>query len=418
MVQSKNCIQEIVPLTFLQKCMLIKFLKDSVSDCYFEQCHYILEGYVQKNLVEESWMKVIEAHDTLRGKIVWEKVREPIFVIYTKYLSTIKVQDVRHIKGKKDYIRKLKDYNWTNKVKLNSAPFHLTLLWTQNSELHVIVDTHHSIIDGWSNALILKQFFLVYNALCQKRELLLPVYQLKDVIYQNSIGKREASNFWKKYLADYYLDQKHTGAGSDIREYYRMSFSDDLYDKISKFIAIKNLLFSSVFYGAWALLKKEELNKSDHVFGVTFSGRKARVKHMEEAVGVFINTVPLRVNTDSSEDVLLKQINSDLIAISSIQHVSFLELSAEIGIKINGIFDTTIVIQNYPIDSRLQSSNDLPSRLSLVSTKYSPPAHLTIGFLDVNKKLLEFFYNPEHYNKHEIVNISHNYVRMITKIVS
>ena len=50
---------------------------------------------------------------------------------------------------------------------------------------------------------------------------------------------------------------------------------------------------------AWAVVLSRLTDRSDVVFGVTVSGRPAELAGVETMIGLFINTVPLRVRLDA-----------------------------------------------------------------------------------------------------------------------
>ena len=53
---------------------------------------------------------------------------------------------------------------------------------------------------------------------------------------------------------------------------------------------------ASVVYAAFGILLSKYIQKSDIVFGTTVSGRNPRINGIDQVIGNFINTVPLRVS--------------------------------------------------------------------------------------------------------------------------
>ena len=53
-----------------------------------------------------------------------------------------------------------------------------------------------------------------------------------------------------------------------------------------------------IVQAAWSLLLSRYSGESQVMFGVTVSGRPAQLKGVDEMVGLFINTVPMKVTVD------------------------------------------------------------------------------------------------------------------------
>ena len=64
-----------------------------------------------------------------------------------------------------------------------------------------------------------------------------------------------------------------------------------------------NIAPATLFYTAWGILLQKYNNSRDVVFGTTVSGRTHRLKGINNIVGLFINTLPLRIHTDSNDSV-------------------------------------------------------------------------------------------------------------------
>lgn len=416
-IYTKKEIQDILPLSFTQKMMLISALKDTECKCNYEQCHYVLEGEIYEDIIEQAWKTVIQCNDTLRGVFVWEQVRTPLFVIYKEYYGLIQVQNLCGEYEEFSYVEKIRQERWQQKVRLDQNPFRVTLLKTRKDRLHLILDSHHCIMDGWSNALILKEFVQVYCALCRGQNFRLPEYRLREFVQgPGKTDTERAKRFWENYLSGYEFASFKPEREIVERHYYQLKISEEMYERILQYTQYRKILLSAIFYGAWALVEKQINSKSDYIFGVAFSGRNPLLKNMEHAVGLFVNTVPLRIRYHPDCKEYINQINSDLITISSHQHVSFGELSLNMDRNAQSLFQTVIAIQNYPIDNCLLLPQK-STKLSMLSCKYSPSAELTIGFLNIGNKILEFYYNPVKYDEQEIMKIGRLFIDEISYIL-
>ena len=102
--------------------------------------------------------------------------------------------------------------------------------------------------------------------------------------------------------------------------------------------------------GAWGLLLGRLTGREDVVFGTTVSGRSSEVDGVAEMIGLFANTLPVRLRWRPGQpalDVLAaaQAAQSDLTAH---HHVGLAELQRLAGVA--ELFDTLLVFENYPLD--------------------------------------------------------------------
>ncbi len=112
----------------------------------------------------------------------------------------------------------------------------------------------------------------------------------------------------------------------------------------------RGLTLNTFIQAAWGILLGRLTGRSDVVFGVTVAGRPPEIAGIERMVGLFINTLPLRLKLDPATPLLtllseLQDAQSRLIAH---QHVGLAEIQGLTGL--GELFDTLLVFENYPVD--------------------------------------------------------------------
>ncbi|WP_416381956.1 amino acid adenylation domain-containing protein [Nocardia cyriacigeorgica] len=108
---------------------------------------------------------------------------------------------------------------------------------------------------------------------------------------------------------------------------------------------------NTVLQVAWAILVGRMTGNDDVLFGTTVSGRPAQLAGVESMVGLFINTVPVRVRFDASESVLdvLVRTQGEQADLLDHHYVGLAEIQSAAGI--GGLFDTLVVFESYPVDA-------------------------------------------------------------------
>jgi hypothetical protein len=146
----------------------------------------------------------------------------------------------------------------------------------------MIISNHHILYDGWSNGIILKEFFKAYHVL-SKGEQTLPLSakpSLKEYIkWLQSRDRNKQEQYWNNYLAGFETPtelpikrkkEDTTGAGD-----YLIVLGEDIQSKLNFFIKNNRVTLASMFYTAWGILLQRYCNSEDIVFGTTVSGRSA-----------------------------------------------------------------------------------------------------------------------------------------------
>ena len=202
----KRRIEDVLRLTPLQEGMLFHHLQDPASDRYFEQLVLEISAEIEPDSFEKAWNIVIETNEILRAVFRWEKIENPVQIILKKHRLQPKYIDLSgekasNIKMDAEEIL-LKDRQ--EKFDLGEVPFRVTLCKIENRRYRMIISNHHILYDGWSNGIILKEFFAAYDGLCKGNHFLPPVktgskFKEFSQWLQNQDKERQAA-FWRAYL--------------------------------------------------------------------------------------------------------------------------------------------------------------------------------------------------------------------------
>ncbi|MCP5104054.1 MAG: amino acid adenylation domain-containing protein, partial [bacterium] len=178
-------------------------------------------------------------------------------------------------------------------------------------------------------------------------------------IQNRDLNKEEI--FWGEYLkgigAQPELSVKRKGKRTGSVENHQITFSAEMKAGLENFGKKYKVTLSSLLYAAWGLLLQKYNDCGDVIFGATVSGRNSQLKGIEDMVGLFINTLPLRVRleTFSNETILefLCMINKGLPAWEAYETSSLVNLKEYTRLNTKEeLFDSVFVIENYPLDIR------------------------------------------------------------------
>jgi non-ribosomal peptide synthetase component F/acyl carrier protein len=428
---NKKNIEDILALTTMQEGMLYHYLKDSDSEHYFEQICLEISGEINGDFFEKAWNSVIETNEMLRTVFRWEKVENPIQIILKEHRLQPGYFNLsgRDTVEKKKVLEEIKEKDRKNKFDLQEVPFRVTLGKLDEERYEMIISNHHILYDGWSNGIILKEFFNAYNNLSNGTGSVKPIKQkFREFVkwYQNrNLDKQE--EFWKTYLEG--LDEP-TGPSIRIKKrerrnkiksagHYHRKLPGQVKDRLDVFVKKYKESLSSLLYCAWGILLQKYNSGNNVLFDITVSGRPPEIKGVEDIVGLFINTLPIRVQTHPDESVIevLKKVSGDTRRFGEFGNrfsINLKELIDEYNFETS--FDSVVVIENYPLDRRLIRESG-PLRVDRFSisgmTAYDMTVIMTL-FDDIH---VNFSYNQELFNKETTALVSHHLISIMDEIV-
>jgi fengycin family lipopeptide synthetase D len=420
-------IEDIIALTPMQEGMLFHYLKEPQSDLYFEQLSLEITGEIKLEFFEKAWNFVIDTNEMLRTLFRWEKVEHPVQIILKEhklhpgyfYLTGNNPID------REKRLKELKAEDREKKFDLREVPFRVTIVRVETGRYEMIISSHHILYDGWSNGIILKEFFDAYETLSNGKALIKPhKTKFKEFVREiknQDLNKQE--KFWRNYLSGFETqtvlkrNRKRIGKERANPGNLCIHLEGDLKNKMENFLKEHKITLASLLYSAWGILLQRYTNSDDIIFGTTVSGRSGRIPGIENMVGLFISTIPLRVQIDSNEQIgeLLYKIEKTLQIRQDYENVSLVKIKeySEIYTK-EELFDTILVIENYPLAGRLMSKNN---HSSLCAGSYSifEMTHydLTVGILVSKDIEIDFQYKKNCFDETVMVNMTNHFTNII-----
>ena len=153
-----------------------------------------------------------------------------------------------------------------------------------------------------------------------------------------------------------------------------VALPDDVSARIGDFARSQRVTTNAVVQGAWALLLSQYGATNDVVFGTTVSGRPAELPGAEDILGLFINTLPVRVDVAPGQQVgsWLQRIQDDQVEARQYEYLALSDIETELPAG-TALFDSLVVFENYPVDSEAAERGGLAlNRVEAVeATNYS-----------------------------------------------
>jgi amino acid adenylation domain-containing protein/non-ribosomal peptide synthase protein (TIGR01720 family) len=355
---------DLYPLSPMQQGMLFHALYEQETGVYFEQMQLTLSN-LDPTAFKAAWQHQLERHTILRSAFLTE--HNPVLQVVPAQVNLPwREQDWRGMTSERQQaeLNRLLQQERNQGFDLSQAPLMRFDLIRLDEQRYVFIQHHHHILmDGWCLAITFHEIHDSYLAFKQGQSPQLPTPRP----YRDYIAwlqqEDSAQHYWQQRLAGLMsptplpiLNHK-----TETPDYQEASFHLDAKStqQLQGFQKAQRLTLNTLIQGAWGLLLSRYSRESDVCFGVTVSGRHVPLSGIEQMMGLFINTLPLRIEVNPAYRVkdYLQKIQTQHQNDNRYAHSPLFEIQNVSQVP-NGIalFESLLVFENYPLDDVFESS--------------------------------------------------------------
>ncbi|MGW6929940.1 amino acid adenylation domain-containing protein [Lentzea sp. NPDC054927] len=353
---------DVYPLSPLQQGMLFHAVESPDSGVYWTQDIRELTGELDVDALRAAWQLALDRHPALRTGFVWDGVREPLQVVVGDVAVPFEVHDWTSVADPEAAIDDLLASDRARGCDLTSAPLLRVHVARERDRHWILLAFHHLYADGWSIPLLWDEVTAAYRG-----ESLSPVRPYRDFIaWLGQRDRGEAESFWREYLAGF---DSPTPLPVDhaVREHWaqgrlELALPRDVTAALVALARDQRVTLSTVVQAAWAVLLSAYSGEDDVVFGLTVSGRPAELPGVESIVGLFINTLPVRVRVawERSFADWLGELQENQVAVQRHEHTPLADIQR---VTTGGLFDSMLVFGNYPQGAMPEEGEEDPDEL-------------------------------------------------------
>ena len=312
-----STVKDFYPLSPMQEGMLFHSLMDQGSGVYVKQGTYTLSGELNIAALERAWQDVVDRFAILRTFFLWGDLEKPIQVVQSKVPVTLHQEDWSDV-PEAEAQRRLYEFYEADRVRgfdLSQPPLiRMTLIVLGRENYRLVWTWHHILIDGWSEGLLDKALFELYSAHSTGRKPQLPRSRpFRDYIrwlQQQELPKAEA--FWRRTLQGFTrpsalarsLTAEEQSQPSPPYKKNGVMVSEETTSALNAFTRTHRLTLSTLLKGAWSLILSKYCDQQDVVLGSVVSGRPTDLEGVEQILGMFVNTLPMRVRIAPDQPLL------------------------------------------------------------------------------------------------------------------
>ncbi len=412
MLTSAN-IQNIYKLSPMQEGMYFHFLLDPSSSAYLEQMSYTIQGNVAIPQVSDSLNELFKRHHVLRTVFNHEKKDQALQIVLKERAPGFYFEDLRKlpVADKQAYVQTYKAADKTRTFDLTKdVLMRVSVLQLEDDLFEFVWTFHHILMDGWCLGILTAEFFELYNSSLKNIAAKLPPVIPYNAYIQwlDKQDKTAAANYWKTYIEGYTEAaqvppiQPSGKTGTYQNQCLTLALSKDQTQQIQALATQQNVTLNALLQTTWGVLLSIYNATSDVVYGTVVSGRPAAIEGVESIVGLFINTVPVRVQYQSETSFveLLESVHAAFMQAEPHHYFPLADIQADSALK-QHLLNHLLVFENFPISDMLtDSSAQDTNHLRIVDVNVFEQTNYDFNLVIVPGAALQlkFIYNDRLYN--------------------
>nr|ADK54821.1 non-ribosomal peptide synthase [uncultured soil bacterium] len=360
---SDSALVGVWPLSPLQEGMLFHALYDEQgTDVYVSQMIIGLDGPLDAVALRASWQALLDRHESLRAGFQRRSSGAPVQLIMRRAVLPWREEDLSGLAEDKAWAEseRIGLEERARRFDLSVPPLLKVLLVKVGPDRYrMMVTLHHILVDGWSLPLLMRELWTAYEAGGSTRDLP-PVTPYREYLAWLARQDKDAAlEVWRKALEGTReptlvvpvvpTERNAAAAPSDTVSGHASAELDAALRELTR---VHGLTLNTVVQAAWAMMVGKLTGRRDVVFGATVAGRPADLPGMETMLGLFINTVPVRVRFDPAQTVagMLTELQAQQSAVMDHQYVGLSDIQRAAGP--GATFDTLIAFENFPSGSK------------------------------------------------------------------
>ncbi|HLO02126.1 MAG TPA: amino acid adenylation domain-containing protein [Symbiobacteriaceae bacterium] len=410
-------VADIYPLAPLQEGILFHTVLDPASGTYVVQLTCLVDGRLDVDAFRTAWQRVVDRHPALRTLFLWEKREKPVQVVRQEAEVPWELLDWSDASAA-EQSQRLEAFLVSERQRgfdLTRAPLMRLALIRTGDETHQFVwSVHHLLIDGWSVGVVLQEVFALYNAICQGDPVNLPTYRP----YREYIGwlqrqdMARAEAYWRQALAgltaptslglagggDQRPADSSAGASADAHDEVHVRLPEEATASLTRLARTHGLTINTLVQGAWALLLSRYSGEEDVIFGATVAGRPAELPDVESIVGVFINTLPVRLRIPTATRLIdwLQQVQAQQAELRQFEYTPLVQVQGWSQVpRSQPLFESLLLVENYPMPSGRAGQSDV--QLQNVRTVERTNYPLTVMIVPGTQLWVRLIYDRHRY---------------------
>ena len=419
-------IEDVLPLSPLQEGLLFHALYDAQApDVYTVQLELDLEGPLDVAGLEAAVQALMGRHASLRAGFRHHELSRPVQIIVPQAAAPWRMVDLssRDEAACATEMTRITAEDRAARFDLAAPPLiRFALMRLSADRYRLVITNHHLLMDGWSAPVLVRELFQFYASKGAAAALPRVAPYRNYLSFLAAQDHESAVAAWQEALAGL---EEPTHVAPQARthtpitpEQITLSLDAALTAALTKEARRQGVTLNTMLQAAWAILLGRMTGRDDVVFGVTVAGRPPEVAGIESMVGLFINTLPLRLKLPPAKPLcdLLKETQDSQARLMAHQHLGLAEIQGLAGL--GELFDSLIVFENYPVDRASVDIEARGVRLAKVSGRDATHYPLALVVIPGEQLHLRLDYQPDLFDRGSVAALASRLVRLLAAAVA
>ncbi|MGK5546440.1 amino acid adenylation domain-containing protein [Streptomyces sp. URMC 127] len=353
-----SALEDVYPLSSLQEGLLFHAVYDDGSrDVYVVQSHLDLTGPLVTADLAAATDALLRRHANLRAGFWYDDGEDPVQFVQRQVATPLRELDLTALAGdpaaRDEAVRAAMDEDWNHRFDLAEPPLlRLTLLRLGPGTARLVVTCHHLLLDGWSMPVLVRELLTLVGSRGDLAALP-PVRPYRD--HLELLAARDADAARRAWAAalDGITEAHPVAPGAALATAAEPADAEaeagpELTAALTAAARARGLTLGNVLHTLWGVLVGSLTGASDVVSGTTVSGRPADLPGADTMVGLFINTLPVRVRLAPGATLAATAaaVQAEQAALMDHQHLGLAAVQRLTPVD-GPLFDTLLVVENY-----------------------------------------------------------------------
>lgn len=420
-------IEDAYPLSTLQAGMLFHSEYSPETAVYHDIFTYGLDGPYDFNKLQQAVAELVTNHPVLRTSFNLSDFSEPLQLVHGRVEVSLAVEDLRHLPPiEKERIiaewltrEKQRSFDW------NQAPlFRLQIHRFSSEKMQISLSFHHSILDGWSVAVMMTELFNIYLAKLENKAYthISPPVKFREFIAEErqAIKSEDCKRFWLDLLADSSVIQIPRWLGETEQkgyQLYQVPIAENLSEQIAELAKSLGVPLKTVLLAAHLRVISLITGELDIVTGLVTNGRPEKVGG-ERVLGLFLNTLPFRLDLTGGTWVeLIHQTFATEQGMLPFRHYPLAEISRELKKPI--LFEIFFNFINFHVYKKTEEvSQNIQASEVAAFEQTNFPFLVQFSLDGMNDRLrLQFNYDSQEFSTAQIEAIAQYFITTLEAMV-
>ena len=410
-------VEKIYGLTALQEGMLFHNLEDRESTGYVVQSVYNAAIEIEEDILRETLRLLSIRYDVLRTSFIYEKISEPKQVIYEERVPEYEVTEgtaEETVKAAEEEVRRGFDLAKDTMLRVKAVN-------TGEGKSKIILTIHHIVMDGWCFGILVGKLFEIYFQIKNGERIKTIEEGIREERrnngeYSEYLGwlskqdEEKAEKYWEEELECYENNaeikaMKNPEPTEEQMKELWGSTDEVTTNKLKILTESNEATINTAAETAVGIMLQRYSGSNDVVFGKVVSGRNAPIKGIENMVGLFINTIPVRVTAEKDTTVteLIKRQQEKGTESTNYDYYSLAEIQKK-TVQGSDLIKVLYVYENYTSGLNIEIvDTQKDGQIRIESLREQTNYGITISGMETDGKLcFKIMYDPHIFRDEEM----------------